>query len=95
MASHQISQYQISYYISNKVPFFKEEEKKRVFLEVVGALVLRIISLRKAAEILDMEEQDLLKILDSIGYPFSYLEDEDVEKERERALCPPGEIWRG
>jgi len=70
-------------HISNKVPFFKEEEKKRAFLEVIGALVLRIISLRKAAEILDMEEQVLLKILDDIGYPFSYLEDEDVVRERE------------
>ncbi len=69
--------------ISNKVPFFKDEEKKRMFLEVIGALVLRIISLRKAAEILDIEEQVLLKILDDIGYPFSYLEDEDVVRERE------------
>jgi len=73
----------VSLNISNKVPFFKEEEKKRAFLEVIGALVLRIISLRKAAEILDMEEQVLLKILDDIGYPFSYLEDEDIVKERE------------
>ena len=69
--------------ISNKVPFFSEEEKKRVFLGIVGALVLRIISLRKAAEILDMDEHALLKILDSIGYPFSYLESEDIAREME------------
>ena len=69
--------------ISNKVPFFREEEKKRVFLGIVGALVLRIISLRKAAEILDMDEHALLKILDSIGYPFSYLESEDIAREME------------
>ena len=48
--------------------FFKENEKKKIFLEVVGALVLRIISLRKAAEILSS---------------FSYLEDEDIAIERE------------
>ncbi len=70
-------------HISNKVPYFKNEEKKRAFLEVIGALVLRIISLRKGAEILDMEEQVLLKILDDLGYSFSYLEDEDVVRERE------------
>lgn len=69
--------------ITNKVPFFKDEEKKRIFLEVVGALVLRIITLRKAAEILDMEEQVLVKMLDNLGYSFSYLEDEDVKKEKE------------
>ena len=69
-------------HITNKVPYFKSEEKKREFLEVLGALVLRIISLRKASEILDIEEQVLLKILDDIGYPFSYLEDEDVEREK-------------
>ena len=69
--------------ISNKVPFFKDEEKKKLFLEVIGALVLRIISLRKAAELLDIEEQLLLKILDDIGYPFSYLEDKDVMIEQE------------
>ena len=78
-----MTSFQILSHISNKVPFFKENEKKKMFLEVVGALVLRIISLRKAAEILDMEEQALLKILDSIGYPFSYLEDEDIAIERE------------
>jgi predicted HTH domain antitoxin len=54
-----------------------------VFLGIVGALVLRIISLRKAAEILDMDEHALLKILDSIGYPFSYLESEDIAREME------------
>jgi len=59
---------QILSHISNKVPFFKENEKKKMFLEVVGALVLRIISLRKAAEILSS---------------FSYLEDEDIAIERE------------
>lgn len=70
-------------YISNKVPFFRKEEKKRVFLEIIGALVLRIISLRKAAEILDMDEEVLLEILESIEYPFSYLETEDIVREKE------------
>ena len=69
--------------ISKRVPFFKDGEKKREFLEVIGALVIRLISLKKASEILDIEEQVLLKILDEIGYPFSYLEAEDAIRERE------------
>jgi predicted tellurium resistance membrane protein TerC len=63
-----MTSFQTLSHISNKVPFFKENEKKKIFLEVVGALVLRIISLRKAAEILSS---------------FSYLEDEDIAIERE------------
>jgi len=79
----KMTYFQVLSYISNKVPFLKENEKKKILLEVVGALVLRIISLRKAAEVLDIEEQTLLKILDSVGYPFSYLEDEDIAIECE------------
>jgi len=71
------------YEISQNVPFFKEKERKNMFLIIVGALSLRLISLRKAAEILNLDEKTLLEILESAGYSFSFLEKEDIEIEKE------------
>ena len=69
--------------IIDAVPIFKEKEKKNNFLLVVGALSLKLISLRKAAEIMDIDENSLIQLLDSVGYNFSYLEEEDVAIEKE------------
>jgi hypothetical protein len=71
------------YEISQNVPFFKEKERKNMFLIIVGALSLRLISLRKAAVILNLDEKTLLEILESAGYSFSFLEKEDIEIEKE------------
>jgi len=65
--------------IAEKVPFFKEKEKKARFLSIVGALSLRIISLRKASELLDLDEKTLLNMLESTGFFYSFLEKEDIE----------------
>jgi len=69
------------------IPFFRDKEKKDLFLTVIGtvigALSLRLISLRKAAELLNLEEKTLLEMLDSVGYSFSFLEKEDIEIEKE------------
>jgi len=61
---------------------FKDIKTKENFLLILGALTARIISLKKAAEIMDMEVDFLLKLLDLMGIDFSYLSIEDVEVER-------------
>ena len=68
--------------IIKEVPFLKETKKKEAFLFVVGALILRLVSLRKAAEIMNTDEKTFLNLLDFAGVDFSYLEGEDVRIER-------------
>ena len=68
--------------IVDKVPLFKDKEKKELFISVVGALSLRVISLRKAAEMLDVDDKSLLEMLNSVGVNYSYLQKEDIETER-------------
>jgi hypothetical protein len=66
----------------SQLPFFKENKKKETFISVLGALSIRLISLRKAAEILGMNEDQLINLFDAIGFNFSYLENEDIEIEK-------------
>ncbi len=68
--------------IVEEVPVFKSTEKKEKFLIVLSALSLRLISLSKATEIMNMSTQTLLEFLDALGVSFSYLEEEDVDLER-------------
>jgi len=49
---------------------------------VVGALFARVISLRKAAEIMEMDTDVFLNLLDLLGLEFSYLSEADVAIER-------------
>lgn len=67
--------------IAGSLPIFTEVEQKETFLFVLGALTARVISLRKAAEVMNLEEEGLLQILDLLGIEFSYLGDEDIERE--------------
>lgn len=66
-----------------EIPIFKEIEQKERFLFVLGALVTRLISLQKAAEIMEIEPDMFLKILEIMGIEFSYLSSDDVLIERE------------
>lgn len=68
--------------IIEKVPLFKEKEKKELFLSIVGALSLKVISLRKGAELLELTEKSLLEMLESVGVSYSYLQKDDVSIER-------------
>ena len=68
--------------IANELPFFKTVGDREKLLGVVGALVLRKISLSKASEIMGMERERFLGVLDAMKLEYSYLEDEDVEVER-------------
>lgn len=69
-------------HIANQVPMFKSLEQKQQFVEVIGALSLRLISLAKAAEIMKMEREEFLGILKNYGYEFSFLDTSDIEIER-------------
>ena len=64
------------------VPTFRTEEEKERFLIVLGALSLRLISLAKASEIMEMDRYTFLRFLDALGVDFSYLEVSDVDLER-------------
>ena len=68
--------------IAANVQVFSDVEQKERFLFVVGALVSRLISLKKAAEIMGLEVEALLQILESMDIEFSYLSSEDIAIER-------------
>jgi predicted HTH domain antitoxin len=72
----------ISQPIAAQLQMFKEIEQKEQFLFVLGALVAKLISLHKAAEMMKLEPDFLLTLLDLIGIEFSYLSEEDVELEK-------------
>jgi predicted HTH domain antitoxin len=69
--------------IASEIQIFPDVEQKEHFLFVVGALFARVISLKKAAEIMEMEPEVFAKILDLMGFEFSYLSEDDVAIERE------------
>ena len=68
--------------IAANVQIFSDVEQKERFLFVVGALVSRLISLKKAAEIMELEVEALLQILESMDIEFSYLGSDDIAIER-------------
>ncbi len=68
--------------IASEVQLFQDTGQKENFLFVIGALVSRLISLQKAAEIMQIEPEVFLKILDLMGIEFSYLSSEDIAIER-------------
>ncbi|MEM8830426.1 MAG: hypothetical protein AAGE96_13865 [Cyanobacteria bacterium P01_G01_bin.19] len=68
--------------IAANVQIFSDVEQKERFLFVVGALVSRLISWKKAAEIMELEVEALLQILESMDIEFSYLGSEDIAIER-------------
>lgn len=68
--------------IASEVQLFPNLEQKERFIFVVGALVSRLISLHKAAEIMEMETDIFLNILDLMEIDFSYLTVEDIAIEK-------------
>jgi predicted HTH domain antitoxin len=68
--------------IASNVQIFQKVEQKERFLFVVGALVSRVISLKKAAEIMELDVEVFLQILELMGIEFSYLTLEDVALEK-------------
>lgn len=68
--------------IAANVQIFSDVEQKERFLFVLGALVARVISLKKAAEVMELEISVLLQFLEMMNIDFSYLTDEDIAIEK-------------
>ncbi len=68
--------------IVEAVPLFKTFEEKERFLIVVSALRLRLLSLAKASEIMNMTRTGFLELLDALDIDFSYLSPNDIEAEK-------------
>ncbi|MDJ0659807.1 MAG: hypothetical protein QNJ42_09990 [Crocosphaera sp.] len=68
--------------IASEVQLFENIEQKERFVFVIGALASRLISLQKAAEIMEMDTEMLLKILELMRIDFSYLTTEDIAIEK-------------
>ena len=68
--------------IAANVQIFPDMEQKERFLFVLGALVARVISLKKAAEVMELEVSVLLQLLETMNIDFSYLTDEDIAIEK-------------
>lgn len=68
--------------IAIALPIFVQAEQKRKVYVCLGALMTRLISLRKGAEIMEIDSDELLQILNLLGIEFSYLSGEDVKQEQ-------------
>jgi hypothetical protein len=64
--------------IAAEVQLFNTLEQKQNFLFLLGALTARLISLKKAAEMLSLDAETLLHNLELLGIDFSYLTEEDI-----------------
>jgi predicted HTH domain antitoxin len=68
--------------IASELQVFKTVDQKENFLFLIGALLAKVISLQKAAEVMEMEPEMFLQILDLMGIEFSYLSENDVALEK-------------
>ena len=67
--------------VAAEIQLFNDIEQKETFLFVIGALFSRVISLKKAAEIMEIEPNVFLELLDIMNLEFSYLTPQDVAHE--------------
>ncbi len=72
----------LTHTIASEVQLFQSVEQKEDFLFLLGALLAKVISLKKAAEVMQLEPAEFLRILDLMGIEFSYLSEEDVAAEK-------------
>lgn len=68
--------------ILEAVPLFRNIEEKEKFLIVVSALKLRLVSLARASEIMNMSKNGLLELLEALDVDYSYLAEKDIEMEK-------------
>jgi predicted HTH domain antitoxin len=68
--------------IAAEVQLFNTLEQKENFLFTLGALMIRLVSLQKASEILNLEPEAFLQILDLTRIEFSYLTQDDITVEK-------------
>ncbi|KOP26228.1 hypothetical protein AMR41_13315 [Hapalosiphon sp. MRB220] len=68
--------------VASEIQLFNNIEQKETFLFVVGALFSRVISLKKAAEIMELDPDVFMQLLDLMGLEFSYLTPQDIALEK-------------
>ena len=68
--------------IVESVPLFRKIEDKEKILVVVSALKLRLLSLAKASEIMNMTKSGFLELLETLDIDYSYLSENDIETEK-------------
>lgn len=65
--------------IASQVQLFQNIEQKETFIFLLGVWTSWLISLHKAAEIMEMDTEMFLKeVLEVMGIDFSYLRVEDI-----------------
>ena len=64
-------------------PLFKSYREKEKFFKGIGLRVSHQISFEKAAELLNMRIEELSFLLDKLGVEYSFLDKEEVEKEKD------------
>lgn len=69
--------------VASEIPLFNNIEEKETFLFVIGALFARVISLKKAAGMMEIEPNVFIELLDLMGLEFSYLTEEDIAIEKD------------
>lgn len=67
--------------VVDEFPLFKGRREKERFLLVLGLLASRTISLAKAADVLGMSRLEFSAVLRSIGFEYSYLDEEEASIE--------------
>ena len=71
--------------VVDEFPLFKRRREKERFLLVLGLLASRTITLAKAAEVLGMSRLEFSAVLRTIGFRYSYLDEEEACKEMKAA----------
>ncbi|MEH2180634.1 hypothetical protein [Nostoc sp.] len=69
--------------VASEIQLFNNIEQKETFLFVIGALFSRVISLKKAAEIMEIKPDVFIELLDLMGLEFSYLTEQDIAIEKD------------
>lgn len=67
--------------VVDEFPLFKDRKEKERFLLVLGLLASRTITLAKAAEVLGMSRLEFSAVLDTMGFRYSYLDEEEAQEE--------------
>lgn len=69
--------------VVDEFPLFRGREEKERFLLVLGLLASRTVTLAKAAEVLGMSRVEFSAVLRSVGFKYSYLDEDEVRRELE------------
>jgi predicted HTH domain antitoxin len=67
--------------VVDEFPLFQEREEKERFLVVLGLLASRTVTLSKGAEVMGMSLSQFSTLLHTVGFNYSYLDEEELKKE--------------